>query len=516
MITPGLRVQDRPHGVPVRHLDGVPLVLKSGVGGGNEVIDVLVHRVVRRHGLGRLRPLQKRVHGPHHKRVGGESADDVVDAGRLLRVPAGHQHLRATDDADGQPAAEGLAVAHDVGLHVVGALRAAGVQAEARVHLVEDEHHPGISAGLPQLVQPLFVAWGWADLPVVGGQHGVARGRLVQVEALQGVDQDRRDLAAAQLDGGQREGAHVLQAQHVERHALVAGDGLHAVPPPVVRPAEGDDQLLVGVEARHADGAHHGLGPGHVERHLVLPGHLSQHADVVEHSVVQGPQEQPLLAGRGPARLNELLVHLVATDVYAIRTTDVHEAVSIQINHIHTVGAVHRHRGVQVVVDDRIERGEAARRREPEVRDHLLELRGELVALGVLLLPRVAELLDRAPAALGDLGTTAVTIEEIRLIDRVLGQDLGDDGERQGQGVGRREREQLLEEHWTAADQQQRGANGERVLVGQAHLRRGAGSDNDHGNGVHQTAERHVTGREQHQKNYTQQRERPRVGLHPK
>mmetsp|Transcript_97465 Transcript_97465/g.303562 ORF Transcript_97465/g.303562 Transcript_97465/m.303562 type:complete len:208 (+) Transcript_97465:897-1520(+) len=207
--------------------------------------------------------------------MSGKCPNDVVDPRSLGSVRAGHEVLWPADHPNGQATAQGLAVADDVRLHVVGALGAARVQPEARIDLIEDEHHAGISARLPELVEPLLVAWRRANLAGVAGENGITWRRLVQVKALQRVDQDSCNLPFAGLNYLQREVAHVLQAENILREALVARNRLHAIPPAMVSASKRHDQGLLCVEACNPHRAHHRLRARHVEGHLVVPRDLS-------------------------------------------------------------------------------------------------------------------------------------------------------------------------------------------------------------------------------------------------
>mmetsp|Transcript_67430 Transcript_67430/g.206498 ORF Transcript_67430/g.206498 Transcript_67430/m.206498 type:complete len:500 (-) Transcript_67430:121-1620(-) len=463
-----LCVEDRPHGKPIGQLDREAACLEGRVRLGNEPVDVIRHGGIRLNRLRLLQPLQECVHRCHDEGMSRERTDDVVDPRGLLGIPTGHEFLRPADDADGQTAAERFAVAHDVGLDVVGALRASGVHAEPRVDLVEDEGDVAPSAHRAELMQPLLVPRGRPHLTVVGFQDGVARRGLVQVEALQGVDQHSGDLAAAGLEHPQGQRAHVLQAQDVVRYALVARDWLHAVPPTVVGPAEGDAQRLVRVEPGDPHGAHHGLGAGHVEGHLWLVRNLPEHGDVVEHGLVQGAQEKPLLLGVSPPLLDELLVLLVAADVDAVGAADVHRAVAIEVHHVDALGPLERHRRVQVLLDDAVERREAPGGGEAEVRDHLLQLEGKLLALRVLLLPLPAQLLDGSFAASGNFRGASIAGEEICFVDRVFREEVLRVREEQRQWVCRGDGQHTLVQNRDRARQQQRREDGNHVVIGQA------------------------------------------------
>mmetsp|Transcript_28050 Transcript_28050/g.63530 ORF Transcript_28050/g.63530 Transcript_28050/m.63530 type:complete len:281 (+) Transcript_28050:547-1389(+) len=277
-----------------------------------------------------------------------EGPDHVVDARSLLGIPPGHEVLGAADNTYRKATAKSLSVAHYVGLDIVCTLCSPRVQAEAGVHLVEDEDDAGFGARRSQLVEPFLVTRGRPHLAVVAGEHGIAGWGLVQVEALQRVHEHGGNLTAACLDDFEGHGVHVLQADNVIWQALVASNGLHAVPPAMVGPTEGDDKVLVGVEACHSDSAHHCLGARHVERNLLVARDLPQPGNVVKDSVVQGTKEKALLPGVLPALVDELLVALVAADVDTVRATDVHGAVPIKIDDIDALRALQCHRRVQV------------------------------------------------------------------------------------------------------------------------------------------------------------------------
>mmetsp|Transcript_78182 Transcript_78182/g.252787 ORF Transcript_78182/g.252787 Transcript_78182/m.252787 type:complete len:525 (+) Transcript_78182:507-2081(+) len=452
-------------------LDRVALLLEGRVRARDEGLDVFAHDIIGLDRLGLLQPLEEGIHRGHHEGVAREGPDDVVDARGLLRVAALHEVLRAAHHADGQTAAKGLAIDDEVGLDVVSSLRTLGVQAEAGINLVEDQRNVAPRADRPQLVQPLLVTGRGADLPIVRGQDRVARRGLVEVEALQRVDQDCRDLALAQLNDLEGQLAHVLQAEDIRRDPVVADNRLHAIPPSVVRPAECHAHLPVRVEARDAHRAHHGLGAGHVEGHLGVAGDLSEHRDVVQHRFVQGAQEEARLLGRFPALLNELLVRLVAADVDAVRAADVHGFVAIQVHNIDTLGAVQGHGGIEVLLHDLVESREAAARGEAQVGDHFLQLLGKVRALRVLRLPLVAQLLEGDSPLLGDLCGAAITVVEVFLGDGVLRQDVLGNRQDHGQWVRRRHRQGPFVQHGDRPHEEQGRDGGDRVIAAQAHRR---------------------------------------------
>src|ERR1700687_1066952 len=85
-------------------------------------------------------PAQEFVHRRHDVRVRIEGAAREADVRGAVVTEAAHQLLASTDDADRQPAGEALAVGHHVGADAEIFLRAAGGEAEADEHLVEDQY----------------------------------------------------------------------------------------------------------------------------------------------------------------------------------------------------------------------------------------------------------------------------------------------------------------------------------------------------------------------------------------
>mmetsp|Transcript_20002 Transcript_20002/g.46984 ORF Transcript_20002/g.46984 Transcript_20002/m.46984 type:complete len:327 (+) Transcript_20002:542-1522(+) len=326
-----------------------------------------MHLVIGLHCSRLLQPLQEGIHAGHHEGVACESSDDVVDPCCLLRVSTGHELLGTAHHANRKPATEGLPVANDVSLHVIGPLCSTRMKTKARVNLIEDQANACFGAGLLQLVEPLFVSWRRTHFAVVGGQDSIARWRLVEMEALKGIHEDRCDLAATKLNHLQGQVVHVLQAKHVLWQPLIAGHGLHSVPPAMVRTAEGYDQWLLGVEARHTHGAHHCLRARHMEGHLILARDLAQTCDVVQNDIVQRAQEEALLLGTGPSFLDEVFVLLIAADIDTIGSGNIHGTVLIEVDHVDALGAIQGHGRIQVFLDHAIEGREAPSGSEAKV-----------------------------------------------------------------------------------------------------------------------------------------------------
>ena len=66
-----------------------------------------------------------------HVRMRVERAAREARVARPVVAEALHEAVRAADDADGQPAAERLAVGHEIGAHAEVLLRAAARRAES-------------------------------------------------------------------------------------------------------------------------------------------------------------------------------------------------------------------------------------------------------------------------------------------------------------------------------------------------------------------------------------------------
>ena len=104
--------------------------------------------------------------------------------------------------------------------------------------------------------------------------HARERGDLVRLRLRLGLRLRARARAGVRVGMGMRSGVrsrrrHVKQRQRVGHLPLVAHPRLHAIPPPVVRALELDDQRLARVEAREAHRAHDRLGAAHMERDLL-------------------------------------------------------------------------------------------------------------------------------------------------------------------------------------------------------------------------------------------------------
>jgi hypothetical protein len=210
---------------------------------------------------------QRRDARGHRERVAAQGAGLIHGAERREAV---HDVAPPAERTDGQAAADDFAERREVGPDAEALLRAAGREAEAGHHLVEDQHRLLLCRDLPEQFQ---VARSWQI------QARVARHRL---------DDDRRDFAPVRGEA-RFQCLHVVVGQHervlgeVRRHARAvgvaegqrAGAGLHqqAVRVAVVAAVELDELVALREAAREADGAHARLGAGVAHPHFVHAGH---------------------------------------------------------------------------------------------------------------------------------------------------------------------------------------------------------------------------------------------------
>mmetsp|Transcript_42374 Transcript_42374/g.76051 ORF Transcript_42374/g.76051 Transcript_42374/m.76051 type:complete len:294 (+) Transcript_42374:507-1388(+) len=293
--------------------------------------------------------------------MAGKGANYVVHSSGLLCVTTGHEFLGPAHNANWQPSPQSLSVADYVGLHIIGALSTPRMKAEACIDLIKDEDDSSSLAGVLQFVQPFLVASCWANLSVVAAQHGVAGRRLIEVKALKRIHKHSCNFTRPHLNHCEGQVVHVLEAEDILWQTLVASNRLHAIPPTMVRAAEGHTQRLLGVETSNSNSAHHSFCARHVERNLVVTRNFSKSRNVVEDSVVQRAQKKPLLLRNLPAVLYELLVLLVAAYVDTVGARDVHGAVAIKIHDVHTFSAIKGHGWVQIFLHNTVEGWEASR-----------------------------------------------------------------------------------------------------------------------------------------------------------
>ena len=258
-----------------------------------------------------------------------EGAAGKADVGGTIVAEAAHQFLASAHHADGKAAGKALAVGHHVGADAEIFLRAAGGDAEADEHLVEDQDDAALGADLPQRLQPFAVG---RAIEMAGAgtvdQRGIA-GRIgVGMQRLQRVDQHAGDVAP-RPQHMQRPLGHVGQRIGLVRRNRIADAGLHVAPPAVIGAGETNQMRAAGVIAGKPHRLHHRFGAGHVERDLVEPGNLAQPADIVGDDGMIGAEHR---AERMRARLglgDALLVEVVAEDVDAVGAGQVVEHIAV-------------------------------------------------------------------------------------------------------------------------------------------------------------------------------------------
>src|SRR5215468_5006070 len=86
-----------------------------------------------------------------------ERAAGEADVDRPVVAEAFHELLAAAEHADGQAAAEALAVGDQVGLDAEILLRAAESEPEADEDLIEDQDDMALAADGPQSLEPIGV-----------------------------------------------------------------------------------------------------------------------------------------------------------------------------------------------------------------------------------------------------------------------------------------------------------------------------------------------------------------------
>ena len=133
-----------------------------------------------------------------------EGAARKANVHRTVVAIAFHELSAAAHYADRKPAAERLAIGHEIGPHAEVFLCAARRQPEAEEYLVEDQRDAALCADGPQFLEP-----GAVPHPVEAGaaptvdQGGVRRRCHVRIQALDRVDEHAGDVGP--------------RAQHVQR-----------------------------------------------------------------------------------------------------------------------------------------------------------------------------------------------------------------------------------------------------------------------------------------------------------
>eukprot|EP00958_Prasinococcus_capsulatus_P000189 scaffold13_cov377-Prasinococcus_capsulatus_cf.AAC.26 len=339
----------------------------------------------------------------------------------MLRVEATHELARATHHTDGHAASAGLAIDDHVCLHAKLLLATTRSDSEATIYFVEDQWDIALGAHPAQILKPFLVGHlhllGCGRLADIGRRHGhiVGRGRI-GVEHLQRVHDHASNFAASSRDALQGGLIHVLQHQAVPHDSLVPGARLNTIPPPVGP---------LRVEAGEAHSAHHGFCAGHIEGDFVQAGNLLENADVVHHQRMHRAKDRSDILHALQASSEELLVHVVATHVEAIRAANVERPVAIQIHECGALRAQH-HAGNAEVLPHVLLEGErhAVCVCEAQVRKRAHELRALFKSVVVHLLKCVGKPPDARTPLVNDVLACTVAAEELLLVVGKRAQDL--------------------------------------------------------------------------------------------
>ena len=344
------------------------------------------------------------------------AARETAVGGAIVAKPL-HVLARAAEHADGQSAAERLAVRDEIGAHAEVLLGAAAGQSETEKHLVEDQDDPAFRAHLSQLAQPLGVSRaverGRASAV---DQRRVAGRRRVRVQRLQRIHEHAGDVVA-RGEHAQRLCARLLQRVDVVDPAAVAEAGLHAVPPAVIRAAEQHDAWAARVELREPYGLHHGFGARHVKRHFVEAGDGLDPRDVVANQRVVGAEHRAQVRDAGGAGRDAALVEVVAEQVHAIGACEIVRPVAVEILELRAARFLDDGADSQMTpnVLAKLERN-AVRIREQHVGEPVLELGRQRDRSGRALPRRGGEAIERGPALRDDVVRGAVAGEELVLV----------------------------------------------------------------------------------------------------
>ncbi|CAM3196892.1 Uncharacterised protein [Burkholderia gladioli] len=302
-------------------------------------------------------------------------------AGRGAAVDAVHVRRVARDDADRHAAAHRLAIGHQVGAHLEPGLRAAGMEAEAGDHLVEDQGDAQLAGERAQPLQELArLQLGPAALHRLD-QH---RRQFVRVLAdhpqrmLRAVFEHQRLLAAAGLQARRR--------RHRVGVALGVGGHQHAVGPAVVRAGELGDLRAAVAGARQAHRQHHRLGAGIAEGHALHAGQLADHPRDLAGQRRLRPQVHAARQLRADRLAHEGRAMAEQRDAEAHRQVDV--AVAVQVDQLRALRMLGHHRVEQLAQrhrQDRVLGREAEAGQRAVIGDHLailarMRLRGRRAA----------------------------------------------------------------------------------------------------------------------------------------
>src|SRR5262249_3919509 len=145
-------------------------------------------------------------------------------------------------------------------------------------------------------------------------ERAIAGGGDVRMKSLNRVDQDAGDVPASTQDP-KRSVIHLAQRVGVAGHPRISKTGLYVVPPPVVRAREADEVRFTRVKSRKPYSLHHGLGAGHMERHLVESGNVPEAVDVLLNERMVGAKHRSELSHAFDPGVDAVFVKVVAENV---------------------------------------------------------------------------------------------------------------------------------------------------------------------------------------------------------
>ena len=301
-----------------------------------------------------------------------EGAAGKTNVARAVIAKALHPRRFAAHHADGQAAAQGLAIGHHVCVNAKVGLSATTVQTKTQKHLIHDECNAFFCADLSQSLQPRCVGLSVVMHRALAIDQGAVRGcSAVRVHGLQRVDQHTGDVIAV-AQNTQGVGMHIVQGEGVARRRHgVAWSWLHIVPPAVIGTREAHNFSLLGVVPGQTNGLHHRFGARHVKRHLVFARQITQALDVVQHARVVTTEHRSQVLRHGRTFGHAGFVKVVAKQIHAIRTRHIDELVAIHVSQPNALARTPKTAQLQVLRQQFAELvGNSVLAGELHIRDH--------------------------------------------------------------------------------------------------------------------------------------------------
>ena len=338
-----------------------------------------------------------------------EGATGKANIRRRVVAKALHPSPLTAQHANGQSAAQGFSVGHQIGLHAEVFLRATWGQTETQENFIKNQRNTARRANLAQLAQPGGIGSSIkVRLARAVQQAGIAGCRGVGVQSLQRVDQHAGDVAAA-AQHPQSALAHFGQGKRIARGHGVADARLHIAPPAVVRATKAHHFVAPAVVARQPHGLHHGLGSRHVEGNLFHAGYALQALQVVRHDRVVSTQHRAEITHHCRALFDAALVKVVAQQVHAVGTGEIKKAVAIQIGDRDAFGGGHERSDLQTLAHQFFElEGYAVGADELQIRQGAHHIGGGVQAFRIAGLELLHQTGKGRPAACHHIGRRAI------------------------------------------------------------------------------------------------------------